>query len=67
MKFPAFSTEPERSPVVTKKRQRCRLIRIVCPDPSCGIIARIARVHIDRGNTPLCGACGKRMVARLPQ
>lgn len=41
MKFPAYSTEPERPPVVTRKRQRCRLKEV-----------RVPVVRSDRQNGP---------------
>ena len=60
MNFPAYSTEPERPVVVTRKKQRCRLKKLVCP--SCGVIVRTARINIDSGKIPTC-ACGTRMQA----
>ena len=59
MKFPAYSTEPKMPVVVTRKRQRCRLKKLVCP--SCGVIVRTAQVNIDSGKIPLC-ACDTRFV-----
>jgi hypothetical protein len=58
MRFPTYSTEPGRPVVVTRKKQRCRLKKVVCP--SCGMIVRTAQVHLDKGKIPTC-ACGTRM------
>jgi hypothetical protein len=60
MKFPAYSTEPERAPVVTRQKQRCRLIRIACPDPACGVVLRITRKWLNADKRPVC-ACGAKM------
>ena len=59
MRFPAYSNEPERAVVVTRK-QSTRLIKVVCADAACGAVLRITRRYINQGKIPTC-ACGNKM------
>ena len=44
----------------TEKKQGTRLIKVACPDASCGVVLRMTRKYIDEGKVPTC-ACGTKM------
>ena len=48
----------------TERKQGTRLIKVACPDASCGVVLRMTRKYIDEGKIPTC-ACGTRMEARI--
>jgi hypothetical protein len=48
----------------TEKKQGTRLIKVACPNASCGVVLRMTRKYIDEGKVPTC-ACGTRMEARI--
>jgi len=48
----------------TEKKQGTRLIKVACPDASCGVVLRMTRKYIDEGKVPTC-ACGTRMEALM--
>ena len=48
----------------TEKKQGTRLIKVACPDASCGVVLRMTRKYIDEGKVPTC-ACGTRMEPRI--
>ena len=45
------------------KGQGTRLIKVVCPDASCGVILRMTRKYLIN-RIPTC-ACGKKMEAHM--
>jgi hypothetical protein len=48
----------------TEKKQGTWLIKVACPDASCGVVLRMTRKYIDEGKVPTC-ACGTRMEPRI--
>ena len=38
-------------------KQTTRLVKVICPDPDCGVVVRMTRVYIEAEKIPTC-ACG---------
>lgn len=52
--------ELDKSALDGKKKAGSRLIKVMCPEPDCGVVIRMCRNYIEDGMIPVC-ACGVQM------